>query len=44
MTIERYTLEEVVDMILNGTIQDSKTMAAVLAYQEVRRRREEGKK
>ena len=34
VTIERYTLEEVVDMILNGTIQDSKTMAAVLARSE----------
>lgn len=38
VTIERYPLEKVVDMILDGTIQDSKTMAAVLAYQELKRR------
>lgn len=39
VAIERYPLQAVVDMILNGTIQDSKTMAAVLAYKELKSRR-----
>lgn len=39
VSIERYTLQEVVDMILDGTIQDSKTQAAVLAYKEIVSRR-----
>lgn len=38
VVIEHHPLEEVVDMILNGTIQDSKTMAAVLAYKELKSR------
>ncbi|MDK2808441.1 MAG: ADP-ribose pyrophosphatase [Clostridiales bacterium] len=32
VTIERYTLEELVNMILSGTIQDAKTISAILAY------------
>ena len=39
VTIEKYPLQEVVDMILGGQIQDSKTMAAVLAYKELISRR-----
>lgn len=37
--IERYTIEELVEMILNGIIQDAKTIAAVLAYKEIRDRK-----
>lgn len=33
IAIERYSLEEVVEMILNGIIQDSKTVSAIFAYQ-----------
>jgi ADP-ribose pyrophosphatase len=32
VTIESYTLEELVGMILNGTIDDAKTISAILAY------------
>ena len=32
VTIEKYTLEEAVKLIFNGTIDDSKTMAAILGY------------
>ena len=31
--VERYTLQEAVEMIFDGRIKDSKTIAAVLAYQ-----------
>ena len=34
--VERYTLEELVAMILNGTIQDAKTISAILAYQAMK--------
>lgn len=30
--LEWYTLEELVEMILNGTIQDGKTISAILTY------------
>lgn len=40
VSVERYPLQAVVDMILDGTIQDSKTMAAVLAYKELINRRD----
>jgi len=30
--VEKYTLDELKDMIFTGTIQDSKTISAVLAY------------
>ncbi|HCL01563.1 MAG TPA: NUDIX hydrolase, partial [Lachnoclostridium phytofermentans] len=30
--VEAYTLEELVALILNGTIQDAKTISAILAY------------
>ena len=30
--VEKYTLDELKDMIFAGTIQDSKTISAVLAY------------
>lgn len=30
--LEWYTLEELVELILNGTIQDGKTIAAILTY------------
>ncbi|BBF42123.1 ADP-ribose pyrophosphatase [Lachnospiraceae bacterium KM106-2] len=32
VNVERYTLDELTDLILQGTIQDSKTIAAILAY------------
>lgn len=32
LTIERLTLDEIVEMIYNGTIMDSKTIAGILAY------------
>lgn len=32
--IERYTLEELTKLILNGTIQDAKTISGILAYKE----------
>lgn len=38
VTIERYTLEELVTMILDGTIEDSKTISAVLAYKALKER------
>ena len=30
-----YTIEELVEMVLNGTIEDSKTISAILAYDKV---------
>lgn len=33
--IERYSIEEAVDMIFNGKIIDSKTISGVLAYKEI---------
>lgn len=36
VTVERHSVDELVQMILNGTIQDAKTIAAILAYKEVR--------
>lgn len=33
--IERHSLEDLVAMILNGQIQDAKTIAAILAYKEI---------
>lgn len=38
VSIERYTLDEVVLMILEGTIEDSKTVSAVLAYKAIKER------
>lgn len=38
VTIERYSLDELVDMILNGTIEDAKTISAVLAYKAIKDR------
>jgi ADP-ribose pyrophosphatase len=32
VNVEVYTLDELVDMIYSGTIEDSKTIAAILAY------------
>jgi ADP-ribose pyrophosphatase len=32
VTIERYSLEELVDMIFQGIIDDAKTISAILAY------------
>lgn len=33
VTIERYKLEELIDMIYNGELMDNKTISALLAYQ-----------
>lgn len=38
LEIERYTLEEALDMIYNGIIVDSKTIAAVLFYNNLKDR------
>ena len=32
VSVERYTLSELVEFILNGTIDDAKTISAILAY------------
>ncbi len=32
VTVERYSVEELTKMILDGTIEDAKTIAAILAY------------
>ena len=32
INVERYSIEELTQMILNGTIQDGKTISAILAY------------
>jgi ADP-ribose pyrophosphatase len=32
VNVEIYTLEELVDMIYSGKIEDSKTISAILAY------------
>lgn len=32
VTVEKYTLEELAGMIINGTIEDAKTISAILAY------------
>ncbi len=34
--IERFALDEVVKMIFNGTIKDSKTVSAIMAYKALR--------
>lgn len=39
----RYSLEELTDMILEGTIVDGKTIAAIMAYQIKKQRMESGK-
>ena len=38
VTIERYSLEELIGKIMNGDIADSKTVAGLFAYQEIKRR------
>ncbi|MBQ8799332.1 MAG: NUDIX hydrolase [Lachnospiraceae bacterium] len=40
VTIERYSLEELIEMILSGKIADSKTVAGLFAYQELKKRNE----
>ncbi len=35
VAIEKYSLDESVEMIFNGKIKDSKTMVAILAYKEL---------
>ncbi len=40
VSIEKYSLNELVDMILNGTIEDAKTISAILAYKAVKERQE----
>lgn len=38
VTIERYSLEDLISMIMNGEISDSKTVAGLFAYQELKRK------
>ena len=38
VTVERYSLEELIEMILYGTINDSKTVTGLFAYQELKRK------
>lgn len=40
VTIERYSLEELIQKIMNGEINDSKTLAGLFAYQELKRNNE----
>lgn len=40
VSIERYSLEELIAMILRGEISDSKTVAGLFAYQELKRNKE----
>ncbi len=37
VTIERYSLEELIEKIMHGEISDSKTVAGLFAYQELKR-------
>jgi len=39
VTVHRYPLETVIDMIFSGEIKDAKTIAGVLAYKELLKRR-----
>ena len=34
INVEYYTLQELKDMIMNGIIEDSKTISAILAYEQ----------
>ena len=34
INLEAYTVEELIDMIFAGTLQDAKSIAAILAYKE----------
>jgi ADP-ribose pyrophosphatase len=34
LEVQKYELEDLIDMILSGEISDSKTIAAILAYKE----------
>ena len=40
VTIERLSLEKLIGMIMNGEISDSKTVAGLFAYQELKRNKE----
>ena len=37
VTVEKYPLEDLIKMILSGTISDSKTVSGLFAYQELKR-------
>ncbi|MBE5930188.1 MAG: NUDIX hydrolase [Lachnospiraceae bacterium] len=37
VTIERYSLEELIDKIIHGKISDSKTVAGLFAYKELKK-------
>lgn len=39
LNVEVHPLEELVDMILDGSIQDAKTIAAILAYKNLKERK-----
>lgn len=38
VTIERYSLNELVEMIVDGTIEDAKTISAILMYKTIKER------
>ena len=38
VTIERYSLEALIEKVMRGEISDSKTVAGLFAYQELKRR------
>ncbi len=38
ITIERFSLEELVRMVMEGKITDGKTVAGIFAYQELKRK------
>ncbi|MEG1992307.1 MAG: NUDIX hydrolase [Acetivibrio sp.] len=43
VSIERYSLEELVEKILNGTIQDGKTISAILTYKALKEKENKNK-
>lgn len=40
VTVERYFLEELIEKVMNGEISDSKTVAGLFAYKELKEKRE----
>ncbi|MCH5272106.1 MAG: NUDIX hydrolase [Lachnospiraceae bacterium] len=40
ITIERFSLEELTGMVMEGKISDSKTIAGIFAYQELKRKQQ----
>lgn len=43
ITIERFSLEELVRMVMEGKLSDAKTVAGVFAYQELKKKQQENR-